>query len=981
MLPRLRVRASLPINTKHKKSDISGLGAASVATLIKSLLAAALTLMFASSAPCDVATDGTVGPKQKLTGSSIVIPHTLGTIKGGNLLHSFESFGIGEGESATFTADGIAGLNNVLSRVTGGKVSEINGLLTSDIAGANFWFLNPAGVVFGPGAKINVPAAFHVSTADEVRFADGARFSATDPGASRLTSAPPEAFGFLGATAGEIRMEGAFLYLEDRQHASLIGGDIALRDGELGIFPGTVRLVSARGPGEVRLTPDGADVSSLANFGEIAANGFMVNTPGDGGGRLFIRAHNLALSGGSLFAASNTGLTDRLGTSIDIGLAGALDVSDSEIYSRTTDAQGGGIGIAADQVLLSGSSLMTTTTGGEGDAGAIRIRAREVDLQPDAIVSARSGGEPLARGAAGTIRIGGPTEGNQDPRPAGIVRIHGGSVVATTTTAGAAGNIEVDAETIVVDGGSTVATGLADPEEAKRDNPPSGVGGLIRLTASREIRIGGEGTELAASTADGLGGRVVLSAPAVDIADSALVTASTFGAGDAGSVAMEAERISVTDTNIFAISRGAGDAGRVRIAADNLKLASSTISTGTPIGGAGGHVEITAGTVLLDDAGIGTGFEVPRRAGDPDLPTGPAGSIEITASRSLTLKNGSSITTDAANGTPGSLTISAPTIRMADSDLTSSAFGTSRGGDIAISAETIDIAGEDHGIFAATGTKEGDAGKRATGDAGNIGIHAGKIVVTDGAQIGTQTGASGDGGDIRIAAGKLYVFDGASITAGSDGTGDAGRIAITADQVYLRNADINSQAETASGGRVEITARDLVRLENGTISTRVFGGGEDAGDIVIDPTLVYLNNGRIVAEADAGRGGDITIVADSLLRAGDSVISARSATGISGTISLRTPETDLSRDVQDVPPQLLDPASLLAERCAGRSGQPRSGLTRVERGSLDLDAPKVPRPTLFADKVPEPEAERGAAAAPSRSPAEGPVVLAAGCGR
>jgi filamentous hemagglutinin family protein len=43
-------------------------------------------------------------------------------------------------------------LKNVISRVTGGQVTTINGLLKSDIPNANFYFINPTGVTFGASA-------------------------------------------------------------------------------------------------------------------------------------------------------------------------------------------------------------------------------------------------------------------------------------------------------------------------------------------------------------------------------------------------------------------------------------------------------------------------------------------------------------------------------------------------------------------------------------------------------------------------------------------------------------------------------------------------------------------------------------------------------------------------------------------------------------------------------------------------------------
>jgi filamentous hemagglutinin family protein len=123
-----------------------------------------------------IKTDGTIGPKANLKGPDFRIDEKLGRRFGNNLFHSFEPFNIrtladGTIESATFAGPGE--LANVISRVTGGDPSEINGLLRSQIGKADFWLINPSGVAFGPNASLDVPGSFHVSTADELRFADG----------------------------------------------------------------------------------------------------------------------------------------------------------------------------------------------------------------------------------------------------------------------------------------------------------------------------------------------------------------------------------------------------------------------------------------------------------------------------------------------------------------------------------------------------------------------------------------------------------------------------------------------------------------------------------------------------------------------------------------------------------------------------------------------------------------------------------------
>ena len=138
--------------------------------------------------------------------SNIRIGAGLGQQHGGNLFHSFRKFDIEKNAKVTFTGPG--SVRNVISRVTGGQHSSIDGTLASDIEGADVYIINPAGILFGPNAQLEIKGAFHASTADQLHFATGEVFSALDAAGSTLSVAEPQAFGFLGRNIGHIKVEG-----------------------------------------------------------------------------------------------------------------------------------------------------------------------------------------------------------------------------------------------------------------------------------------------------------------------------------------------------------------------------------------------------------------------------------------------------------------------------------------------------------------------------------------------------------------------------------------------------------------------------------------------------------------------------------------------------------------------------------------------------------------------------------------------------
>jgi filamentous hemagglutinin family protein len=236
-----------------------------------------LTLLLCWSVRAEVVTDGSVGVKQSLSGQ-MIIPQDLGTTKGNNLFHSFKTFNISIDESATFT--GSDNLKNVINRVTGGEVSKINGLLKSKVGQASFYFINPAGVTFGANSSVDVPAAFHVSTADKLKFANGSEFSAANPNpVSTLMVAEPASFGFVRTAThtGTISINGSQIALKPRQTLDLVANDISIKDNAVLKVPaGEIRIVAIQGGNSVSLerTADGnlplpAQLPSLTNAGNI----------------------------------------------------------------------------------------------------------------------------------------------------------------------------------------------------------------------------------------------------------------------------------------------------------------------------------------------------------------------------------------------------------------------------------------------------------------------------------------------------------------------------------------------------------------------------------------------------------------------------------------------------------------------------------------------------------------------------------------
>ena len=177
------------------------------------------------------------GLNTTVTQSNQVHTITGGTRPGNgtNLFHSFGEFGVPTNNIANFLNETALPTTNILGRVTGGNPSNIFGTIqTTGFGGANLFLMNPAGIVFGPNALLNVGGSVSFTTADYLRLADGAKFNALPgPQDAAISSAPVAAFGFLGSNPGAIRVQGGQLAVPEGQGISLVGGNIEISSGTL----------------------------------------------------------------------------------------------------------------------------------------------------------------------------------------------------------------------------------------------------------------------------------------------------------------------------------------------------------------------------------------------------------------------------------------------------------------------------------------------------------------------------------------------------------------------------------------------------------------------------------------------------------------------------------------------------------------------------------------------------------------------------
>lgn len=895
-----------------------------------------LVSLFLAVSQAQISLDGSLGPRGALTGPDYAIPAAVGQIRGGNLFHSFGQFTIRTGESATFTGpDTIA---NILSRVTGGMRSDIDGTLRSTIDGANLFLLNPAGVLFGPNARLDVRGSFHVSTADFLRFQDGAEFHADLGKASVLTVAPVETFGFLHENPAGITIDRSVLEAPAGKTISVIGGDVRIAgDFDLPTFSGNptlsapsgrINLASITSPGDVRLTTTdrgpSLNVNNVRRLGEISLlPGTLIDVSGPRGGTVVIRGGRLMVENASIFADTEGNMHGApIGIDVqmteDVVLTGDVGVSAQTLFGR---GNAGDVVVAAKNVSITGGAQIASSTFvGPGRGGTITITATEA------------------------VTLAGTNPGGDFPS----------GLFAQSLGTGDAGAVVVEARTVTLTGGGLIFT----------SNRGRGHGGPITVRATDAVTIHGTqpnglGSGLvaqAAGTREGVGkaGDIVVEARTVAVTGGAQVGSSTFGPGHGGTVTVRATDTVLLDgttpaetfpSGLFANAQGrgrtAGNAGNVVVEATTLTITGGAqVTSGTFGPGHGGTITVRAtGTVTLDGTSptgaLGSGlFTNAEGRGET---AGNAGNVVVEA-QSVTITGGATISSATFGpGQGGTLTITATDAvslagRSKDGRFPSSLSANARGmgaeagdaGDIVVAAKTVELT---QGALIRTSAEQ------ARGRAGDILLEAGSITIRAGARVDSRTLGPGAGGVVTVRATEALTLEGTdpvtglpggifTDTQGQDaGAGAAGTLRVEAGSIAVRGgAQISSSTlGPGHGGNVMVQATETLTVK---------GTGPGTGTV----SGIFVN--AMGTEAGAGAAGSIVVTAPRVtLTDGGTIDSSTFGPGQGGNVMVQAIET---LTVAGTTPNGALPSGIFVRAMGTEAGAGNAGAVQVAAGSVTV---------------------------------------------
>lgn len=486
-----------------------------------------------------------------LQGDTRVI--TGGTVAGRNLFHSFEQFGLPTGSTAHF--NNALEIQNIISRVTGASISNIDGLIQAN-GTANLFLLNPNGIILGPNASLNIGGSFLASTANSLIFADNTQFSATAPQTTPLlTVSVPIGlqFGGISGSASQlpiISSSGAVQVQRGRTLA-LIGGDVQLDGATLQVLDGRIELGGVSGAGVVGLDVDDSNNFSLSFPSNLAradvslTNGALVDASGEFGGNIQVQGRRISLTNGSQI------VIETLGSET----AGTLTVDASESVELTQE-----------------SGLLTGATGAAGAGSNLTITTDELSVEDSAIST-----NTVLQGESHMPVIGRGEAGNLVVIATELVEL-----VGTSADGQAPSGLFTRASGDNDAGDLTIATGqliVQDGAQVDAGTSGEGQGGDLSVTATESV-------ELVGTSADGQ----FLSS----------LSTQTEGAGDAGNLTITTGQLTVQDRAQVAVSSGgSGDAGNINVQADSVELVNQATITAQSEVAEGGNITLQTKDLLL----------------------------------------------------------------------------------------------------------------------------------------------------------------------------------------------------------------------------------------------------------------------------------------------------------------------------------------------------------------------------------------------
>ncbi|MGD1704888.1 CHAT domain-containing protein [Dapis sp. BLCC M229] len=416
--------------------------------------------------PIKTSTDGTNTIVEK-AGNRFNIHGGRLSRDGANLFHSFSEFNLHKGQTANFSST--EKIKNIITRVKGGNSSFINGLIKVTGGNSNLYIVNPAGIIFGKNAQLNIPAAFAATTATGIEF-NNQWFSATGKNNYASLTGNPSAFTFPKEAAGIIN--NGNLQVKPGQNVTLIAGSV-VNNGTIRAPGGNIRIAAVPNQSMVRISKEGhllnLEISSDrfpdTQDGQIDPLSLPKMLTGEGTRENATRV-TINQDGQFILSGDETATTPG-----SVVISGNLDASNTQFTNRSlpplsqenTKVVGGNVEIVGDRIALNQANINVSGDGGGGTVslGNYTVNQEQnthVHLSSDSIISANAN----LTGKGGNVAIAGEqidisghisARGSGNLGEGGSVQISGGGSFSGTVDLSAennVGDIRLESENITV---------------------------------------------------------------------------------------------------------------------------------------------------------------------------------------------------------------------------------------------------------------------------------------------------------------------------------------------------------------------------------------------------------------------------------------------------------------------------------------------------------------------------------------------------
>lgn len=610
------------------------------------LVGTVLIASFQQRVIAQITPDNTLPNNSSITRDSNTFNINGGTQTGSNLFHSFNEFSVPTDNIASF--NNAVEIQNIITRVTGNSISDINGLIKAN-GSANLFLINPNGIVFGENARLDIGGSFVGSTANSLKFGDGIEFSANAAQTQPLLSVNVPIGLQYGtnpgtinnqSTANNIEGESVGLEVNPGKTLALVGGDVELDGGKLSTAGSRVELGSVADAGLVRLNPieNGYSLNyeDVQKFQDIVlSQEAVVNTSGEGGGSIQLQGRNIRITDGSQIQSQTLG--SQPGGNVTISGSEAIEFIGASASGKSR-------------------SRLITETKGAGKAGNVTITTKRLVVKDGGLISTAASLDNGVRrissrdGAAGNLTI----QASQSVEITGETNTENNvQSRLTTQTAGnetaTAGDLTINTGKLILKDGAQISAGTF-PRSA-------GDGGNLTITADSIEVIGASKysnqvsriTNLTAST--GNAQQLSINTGKLIVRDGGLISAGTVSVnsrnpeiltlGSGGNLNITAtESVEISGgfkdsvekrSRLTTRTEGAGEAGDLTITTGKLIInGGAQISAGTRYlsRGDGGDLTVTADIVKV--SGESANIEVYSRLTNRTESDGNAGNLKIT---------------------------------------------------------------------------------------------------------------------------------------------------------------------------------------------------------------------------------------------------------------------------------------------------------------------------------------------------------------